>query len=94
MNISTKVIVVTNQSEYSVFSTNILISNLNGVNSEKYLFICNNFDKNQDNALVSPNIKPQFIVSEYIEHIEHYDKVKIRELEKILGIQKTAFLII
>lgn len=94
MNISTKVIVVTNQSEYSVFSTNVLISNLNGVNSEKYLFICNNFDKNQDNALVSPNIKPQFIVSEYIEHIEHYDKVKIRELEKILGIQKTAFLII
>ena len=94
LNMSSKVIVVSNQSESSVFSTNILISNLNGINSEKYIFICNDFNKDRDNALISPDIKPQFIVSEYIEHIEHYDKMKIKDLEKVSGVQKTAFLII
>lgn len=94
LNNSSKVIVVTTQSESSVFSTNILISNLNGVNSEKYLFICNDFDKNRDNALVSQSIKPKFTVSEYVEHIEHYDRIKVKDIEKLPGIQKTAFLII
>lgn len=94
LNVSSKVIVVTNQNEASVYSTNILISNLNGINSEKYMFICNDFNKDCDNALISSAVKPQFIVSEYIEHIEHYDRMRIKDLEKISGIQKTAFLII
>ena len=94
LNNSSKVIVVTTQSESSVYSTNILISNLNGVNSEKYIFICNDFDKKRDNALVSQNVKPKFTVSEYVEHIEHYDKIKVKDIEKLPGVQKTAFLII
>lgn len=94
LNLSTKVIVVVNQNESSIYSTNILISNLNGVNSEKYFFVCNDFNKDQDNALISPDIKPGFIISEYVEHIEHFDKLKAKDLEKVSGIQKTAFLII
>lgn len=94
LNSASKVLVVTNQSEASVFATNILISNLNGINSEKYIFVCNDFRKDLDNALISPTIKPQFTVSEYIEHIEHYDKIRVKDLENNTGIQKTAFLII
>lgn len=93
-NSASKVIIVTNQSEASVYSTNVLISNLNGVNSDKYIFVCNNFSKDIDNALISPNISPNFSVSEYIEHIDHFDSLRVSDLEQITGIQKTTFLII
>ena len=94
LNLASKVIIVTNQNEASIFSTNVLISNLNGINSDKYIFICNDFSNERDNALVSPNIKPNFTVSEYVEHLEHYDKVRIKDLEKVSGIQKVTFLLI
>lgn len=94
LNSASKVLIVTKQNEASVFATNVLISNLNGINSDKYIFICNDFKKDDDNALISPNIKPQFTVSEYIEHIDRYDKARIKDFEKIPGIQKTAFLLI
>lgn len=93
-NLASKVLVVVNQSEASVFSTNVLISNLNGINSEKYIFVCNNFLKEADNALISPNISPKFSISEYIEHMDHYDDLKIPDFVKNSGIQKAAFLII
>ena len=94
INAASRVIVVTEQTEASVYATNILISNLNGINSGKYLFVCNNFDKLNDNALISPDIKPKFTVSEYVDHIEHYDSIRVTDLERNIGIQKTAFLII
>ena len=94
LNVASKVIVTTKQNESSVYSTNVLISNLNGISSEKYIFICNDFNNEQDNALISSNIKPKFTVSEYIEHLAHYDKMRIKEIEKVSGIQKTTFLII
>lgn len=94
LNSATKVIIVTNQNEASIYSTNVMISNLNGISSEKYIFICNDFNKDRDNALVSPDIKPKFTISEYIDHLEHYDKMRIRDFEKVSGIQKIAFLII
>lgn len=94
INIASKVIIVTNQSENSVFSTSILISNISGIKSEKYCFVCNDFKKDEDNALISTNNLVDFTVSEYIEHIDDYGKLSYKDFEKIVGIQKTAFLII
>jgi cellulose biosynthesis protein BcsQ len=94
LSMASKVIIVTAQSEASVFATNALIHNLNGINSEKYIFVCNDFNKNRDNALVSSNIKPMYSVREFVEHLEHYDQMRVKDLEKVSGIQKTAFLII
>lgn len=94
LNIASKVIIVTTQSEAAVFATNTLISNLNGISPEKYIFICNDFDKDRDNSLVSHTVKPNFSISEYVEHLEHYDAMRLKDLEKVSGIQKTAFLII
>ena len=94
LNASDKVIVVTGQSIASVFATNILVSNINGVSSDKYLFVCNNFDNERDNALISPNIKVKFSISEYVEHIMHFDQLSIEDLANNSGIQKVAFLVL
>ena len=93
-NIADKVIVVTKQNLASVLATNILVANINGANTEKYTFICNDFDKEKDNALISPNVSVKFSVGEYIEHFKHYDNMKPDDLSKESSIQKAAFLII
>lgn len=41
LNVADKVIFVTKQNRMSVMAVNTLMSNINGVNNEKYLCICN-----------------------------------------------------
>lgn len=93
LNIADKVLIVTDQSEASVFATNILVSNINGINSEKYFFICNDFEKDRDNALISPKMSLKFSVNEYVEHMDHYDNLSCDEYSKLTGIQRTAVLV-
>ena len=93
LNIADKVVIVVKQTLASIVATNILVSNINGAGSEKYIFICNDFDKESDNALISPNVALKFTVSEYIDHFEHYENMKPDALSKESSIQKAAFLI-
>lgn len=94
LNLADKIVIVTNQTVASVMSTNLLVRNINGISSEKYIFVCNNFDKEQDNALISPRVAPKFTASEYIEHFQHYEKMNPDALSKEGSVQKVAFLII
>ncbi len=94
LNMADKVLIITNQSEASVFATNILVSNINGINSEKYFFICNDFKKDRDNALISPKMTLKFSVNEYVEHMEHYDNLLCVDFGKFIGIQRVAYLLI
>lgn len=94
LNLSDKVVIITNQSLVSVLATNILVTNINGASADKYIFICNDFDKEEDNALISPNVALKFTVSDYIDHFNHYATMKPDDLSKESSIQKTAFLII
>lgn len=92
--VSDKVIIVTKQNKTSVNATNILASNVNGISSEKYIFVCNDFKKEDDNALISTELKINFSVSDYIEHIDHCDDLKAESLCEYGCIQKTAFLVL
>ncbi len=94
INLADKVVVVTNQSLASVLATNILVSNINGAGADKYIFICNDFEKEESNALISPNVSLKFTISDYIEHFRHYEEMKPVDLAKESSIQRTAFLII
>lgn len=94
LNIADKVVVVTKQCISAVLATNILVANINGVNPEKYIFVCNDFDKESNNALISPNISLKFTVSDYVEHFNHCEDMMPDDLSKESSIQKTAFLII
>ena len=94
LNVADKVIVVVDQTMAAVHATNALVSNINGTNNDKYLFICNKFNKEADNALISPNIAMKFSVSDYIEYLLNYEKMSYEEISKESGVQRTAFLII
>ena len=94
IDLADKVVVVVNQSMASVVATNVLVSNVNGMSGEKYIFLCNNFNKEQDNALISPSVALKFAVSDYIDHFNHPDQIKPESLSKESSIQRAAFLII
>lgn len=94
LKIADRVLIVTDQSMASVYATNWMIANINGINnSEKYLFVCNDFKKNGDNALISPRITLRFSVNEYVDHMEHYDHMACDEYADMGGIQRVAFLV-
>lgn len=93
LSIADKVIIVTDQTEATLYATNVLVANINGVNNEKYSFVCNDFDKDKDNALISPNLSLKFSVNEYIEHMDRYDSLRCEDYSKNAGIQRTAFLV-
>lgn len=93
LSMADKVVIVTNQTEAAIYATNVLVSNINGVSGEKYYFICNDFDKDKDNAIISPNLSLKFTISDYVEHMDHYDSLKCDDYAKNAGIQRTAFLV-
>ncbi len=94
LDLADRVLLVTTQSRAAVYATNLLLSNINNSTSEKYLFICNDFQPDADNALLSTDTAPKFSVSEYIYHIPHCAQRAPAELAKESGIQKTAFLVL
>jgi cellulose biosynthesis protein BcsQ len=94
LDLADKVLIVTDQSLAAVLATNNLVSNINGISTEKYVFVCNDFDKEEDNALISPNVVLQFTVSEYIDHFRYYERMKPDDFSRESSIQRTAFLII
>lgn len=92
LNVADKVIFVTKQNRMSVMAVYTLMSNINGVNNEKYLCICNDFDKNIENALISPECNLKYAVNEYIEHLPHYDQLNCSDFINYSGFQKLAYL--
>lgn len=94
LDLADKVILVTKQTKQSVYHTNLFVDNVNGISSDKYAFVCNDFDSNKENALVGSEFKPKFSVENYIEHYGNLEGKSISEYAKIQGIQKTALLVI
>lgn len=93
ISVADKVVIVTDQTEGSIYATNTLVANINGINSDKYIFICNDFDKDKDNAIISPGISMRFSINDYIDHIEHFDKLRSEDFAGNGAIQRTAFLV-
>ncbi len=93
INLADKVLIITNQTLASICATNVLVGNINGSVADKYSFVCNDFEKEVDNALINPNITLKFTVSDYIEHFQHGEELKPSELAKESSIQRLSFMI-
>ena len=91
MDIADKVILVTTQNDASVYATNLLVSNINGANADKYMFICNDFKKEEENALISPKHVAKFAVSDYVDHFEHYDDLSQQILRSAKAFREYHF---
>lgn len=93
MKISDRVIVVTKQDAMSVFATNVLATNISGSEKDKFIYVCNDFDKEGYNGIIDATISTTFKVSEYIEHINNIHLYKAVDYVKSKGINNIAFLL-
>lgn len=94
LNMADKVVFVTKQNRMSVLATNALTKNINGTNTEKYYYICNDFYKEVDNYLISSQCSVNFTINEYVEHISQYSQMKCSDFLNYTSIQKVAYLFV
>lgn len=94
LDIADKVIVITDQTFGSVTATNNLVSNINGIRAEKYIFVCNRFNEEKSNSLINPELDSKFSISEYIEEINFKDEFDCEQISQNNGIKKLSFLIL
>ena len=94
IDISNRVIIVTRQSKASAYATQNLIANINGVSNDKFVFVCNDFDKDSSNELITPDVINTVNVADYVGHLSNYDQLKASDLANNNEIQKIAFLIL
>lgn len=94
LELADKVIVVTEQSVNAVQAANALISNINGTNSDKYVFVCNKFEKEGYNALISSEMTKKFTVSEYVGKFEVGEGISCEDLSQNNDIRKLSFLVL
>lgn len=88
-----KVIMVLNQDLNSVMATEIMMKSINDIDSDRYIFVCNNFDENKDNA-IKDHLRVSSKVENYIGYINDYDRKKCSGIAQETAIKKLSYLII
>lgn len=94
LDISDKVIFVIDQSYNTVYATNTFLTNINGISTEKYFFLCNKFEKESFNALILPEITLKFSINEYINYMGNVGKDVVKNFVNSNEIRKVSFLIL
>lgn len=94
ISVSDKVFIICEQNRKSLCATNMLLKNISYSDKEKFIFLCNKYNKSQENYLVSTQEKANFAVNEYIKTIKDIDSKKLAEICAEPEIQKVAYMII
>lgn len=89
-----KVLVTVRQSRASQFATNLFALHMSGDVSDKYLFICNDFQSMENNVLNNKNADIKFTVTEYVDHISNYDNLTLEAISQNNSMRRAAFLVL
>lgn len=88
-----KVVMVMQQDFVSLFKTEIILNNIDLQDREKYMFICNKYQEDMENAYVNSEMQKKFPISEYVERVKN--KIdSIQQISQLSGIQKLAYMFI
>lgn len=93
INVSDRVIIVSESTKNSAFATNQLVSNINNSSSEKYLFVCNKFLKEKKEAFSGAD-SIQLRIDEYVERFDEYEDMSVEDFGRQNSIRNIAFLLI
>lgn len=89
-----KVFVVIRQDEYSAFKLDVMKYNIKFSDKEKYLFICNFYEKDKSNALLEEQGNAGTVISGYVDRTETKKIKNINDLKAMEGIQKATFMLL
>lgn len=89
-----KVFVVTKQDEFSAFKLDVMKYNIKFSDKEKYLFLCNYYEKEINNALLEESGNSGTVISGYIDKADTQKIKNINDLKAMEGIQKATFMLL
>lgn len=89
-----KAIFVMEQNYASVLATNRVAENIGGVGTDKYIFVCNKFDRTRKNYLVESGVNLKYTIATYIDYASNIDEMCAADFVTIKGIDKLAYHII
>ena len=88
-----KVMILSKQTPDALEAAAILAQNINGLEKEKYKFVCNDCDFSDEDEISTHNSRIRWQPVERIGHITEIQKKTLEEIVKETGIQKAANLI-
>lgn len=88
-----RVCVVTRQDAYSAFKLDVFRHNVNCSDREKYLFICNCFEKDKRNGLLGPDGKEPMVIQYYIGRMAEGVPDSFEGLAEAEDIQKLGLML-
>ena len=89
-----KVFIVSKQDEYSAFKLDVMKYNIKFSDKEKYLFICNFYEKEKPNALLEESTNAGTVISGYVDKTEIGKIRTTNDLRAMEGIQKATFMLL
>ncbi len=89
-----RVLTVTRQDTYAAFKLRILKKSMNFSDADKYIFICNHFDRQKENALADVGSEYSTVVHEYIEADEAAVSRGLEGLKGLDGMQRAAYMLL
>ncbi len=93
MSVADRVLLVTEQTPQAVYATERLVANINNIETDKYLFVCNKYSKEKENVFMTKG-SLNFKIDEYVDEFDCYNNMSCAEFEKEETIRKIAFLLI
>lgn len=91
LDIASKVIIVTEQNEYSAFKLQTMLHSISCTDKEKFMFICNKYNANSKNAYTSTDYSQVAKITEYVDYYPEDQIADVRALAKIDGLQKIVY---
>lgn len=92
MQKSDKVIVVVLQDAISAKKIEFLVRNMDCRNTEKFIFVCNRFRRENENEYINSSVGQKFMVAEYIEELQEYKTHSLENYSELLGVKNLAYL--
>lgn len=92
IGLADKMIIVTEQSMQAAYATNLLTTNINNTETDKYIFVCNKYNEEQYNTYIENRYR--FKIDEYVEKFEDYQTLSYVDFAKKESIRKLAFLLV
>lgn len=94
LDMADRVLVVTQQDAYAAFKLQILKKSMNFSDPDKYIFICNRFDRRRENALTDTGLEYSSVIHDYIETDEEAVRKGCEGLKNLEGMQRVAYMLI
>lgn len=93
MSMADKVLMIAMQDRVSAHKMNKLLDNANCTDTEKYIFICNHYNSDAPNHIVSTGTK-KYIVSEFINETEGLAELTAESFGKVGSFQNLALMLL